>query len=135
MDLNPRGRIASVELSRTPATDDDLRHLVGLDYVWCVSLYDTAVTDRGLTHLAGLGNLKWVDVENTQVTKAGLLQLARLRKVITVWVGGTPITDSDVAELKARMPQTSFRRSLENPDPFFPPPGTDGQARASRSLP
>ncbi|MCA9247948.1 MAG: hypothetical protein KDA42_12555 [Planctomycetales bacterium] len=110
MDLNPAGRIASVELSRTPATDNDLRHLEGLSHVWCVSLYDTSITDAGLAHVRGLGNLKWLDVENTRVTAQGLRQLTGLKKLITVWIGGLDISDDEIRQLQEAMPATTFRR-------------------------
>jgi len=110
MDLSPEGRIASVELSRTQVTDDDLRHLDRLPRVWCVSLYDTQVTDRGLKFLAHLHNLKWLDVENTAVTGTGLRELTGLEKIITVWAGGTGVTSEEFEQLENAMPNTTFRR-------------------------
>jgi len=68
-------------------------------------------TDADLEHLKGLNWLEYLDFTNTQVTDAGLEYLKPLKalKRLSLW-GDTQVTDAGVEKLKKSLPNLQVRR-------------------------
>src|SRR5205823_4436567 len=75
---SPDRPVLKVRLDGPHVTDQALKHLVGLERLHTLDLFDTRVTDAGLKHLEGLKNIKWLDLESPHVTDAGLERLRGL---------------------------------------------------------
>lgn len=130
------GEVVSVNLSDTPATDEDLMHLVvlsslerlvlndtkitddGLRYVsQCralreLSLWDTAVTDQGLRHLSRLRELESLSLVGTQVSDAGLSEVASMPKLKRLMLNHTAVTDEGYLRLRAALPECEIYASV-----------------------
>jgi hypothetical protein len=69
-----------------------------------LNLSRTPVTDQGLRHLAGCSNLKTLFLRKTRVTDAGLRRLHRMSSLHVIWLTGTEVTPDGVRELRAALP-------------------------------
>jgi hypothetical protein len=70
--------VVTIDLSRTQATDEDLRKLVetgGLSQLTKLDVSETAVGDGGLYHIRGVKTLQTLEVNDSRVTQAGIDEL------------------------------------------------------------
>jgi len=81
-----------------PVTDDDLRHLAGLENILCLKMSNGKVTDVGLRHLSGLKSLRVLEIRELPVT-AGEGQLAGLNNLCELRVSGTQVNDEGLQHL------------------------------------
>jgi Leucine-rich repeat (LRR) protein len=75
------GKIRSIDLSRTPASDAQLAYLAGLTALRKLRLDTTEIGDGGMAHVGKLKMLEDLDLTNTMVSDAGLAQLSGLGKL------------------------------------------------------
>jgi len=81
-----------------PVTDDDLRHLAGLENILCLRMSNGKVTDVGLHHLSGLKSLRVLEIRELPVT-AREGQLAGLNNLCELHVSGTQLNDEALQHL------------------------------------
>jgi hypothetical protein len=91
--------VIEVDLSRTKATNDDLKYLGGLPHVARILCQDTAISDAGLEHLEGLRQLREAYLTAMPITDAGLAHLKGLRNLRLLWLFETKITDKGLVYL------------------------------------
>jgi hypothetical protein len=95
--------LVSINLAYTPARDDDLRALDGLNLRALsdvnVSACDS-ITGEGFRYLRGAPNLKEVHAAKTDFNDAGLEQLAQFRRLEKVDLRGTKVTPAGVKRFK-----------------------------------
>jgi len=100
-----QGKIRTVRLSRTAATDRDLVHLAGLSGLKALYLDDTRISDAGLQHLAGLTGLETLSVNYTRISDAGLEHLKGLKGLRSLALLDTEVTAAALRELKKTRPE------------------------------
>ncbi|MEM7385655.1 MAG: c-type cytochrome domain-containing protein [Verrucomicrobiota bacterium] len=86
-DLSPCARLRVLQLNRTSVSDAGLVHLGALAELQSLNLYGTKVTDEGLRHLAGLKRLQKLYLWQTKVTKSGAAKLKKALPGVTVNMG------------------------------------------------
>lgn len=120
-----QGRIISVDLSDTEATDEELaaisvlphvrtinctnaHHiqgevldlLVGLKNLETLYLVGTDLDDDGLTRVRHLTSIKTLNLDGTRITDAGMPALDNLVNLQTLVLGDTAITDQGLVQLR-----------------------------------
>jgi Leucine-rich repeat (LRR) protein len=119
------GRVVSVDLSDTPATDEelaairvfpdvrtinctnargikgtDLDVLVDLKNLETLYLVGTSLDDTGLSRLKDLKSLKTLHLGRTNITDAGMPALDNLTNLQTLSLGNTAVTDAGLIQLR-----------------------------------
>lgn len=125
LNYDDQGRVVSVNLSDTQATDEELAAIRVLPYVRTVncsnasritgsSLYllanlknletlflvGTDLEDSGLAGVQNLTSLKTLNLDGTKITDAGMPALANLKNLQTLVLGDTAITDRGLVQLR-----------------------------------
>jgi hypothetical protein len=125
LSYDEQGRVVSVNLSDTQATDEELAAISALPYVHTInctnahriagnSLYllgnlknletlylvRTDLEDSGLAGVQNLMSLKTLSLDGTGITDAGMPALANLNNLQTLVLGDTAITDSGLVPLR-----------------------------------
>lgn len=80
-----------LDLSKTPATDADLKHVAGLSGLTSLHLNGTNLTDAGLAAIGGLRDLQGLHIADTKVTSAGLAQVSRLKNLLQLDLSHTEV--------------------------------------------
>ena len=89
----------SVNLSRSPASEDALTQLAGIGGLRALKLADTKLTDAGLSKLAALTQLESLDLSGTQIMGSGLRDLEALPKLTALHLNRTSIGDDSLDNL------------------------------------
>jgi len=92
-------RVASVDLSRTGVTDDDLQCMVPLVDMRELRLGQTQINGSGLNILKSMPWLETLDLANTGVTDASLDALRKLTRLKILDLRTTPVTDASLVFL------------------------------------
>jgi hypothetical protein len=125
LGFDSEGRVISVNLSDTQATDNELAAIGVLPYVRTINctnaggikgaglesvarlpnletlyLVGTEVDDAGLARLAGLKSLKTLHLGRTRITDAGMPALDGLENLQTLSLGNTEVTDKGLVQLR-----------------------------------
>jgi Leucine-rich repeat (LRR) protein len=120
-----QGRIITVDLSDTNATDEELAAISVLPEVRTINcsnahritgkslgllaklknletlyLVDTALDDDGMSRLRGLTSLKTLNLDGTPITDAGMPAIDNLVNLQTLVLGNTKITDKSLVQLR-----------------------------------
>lgn len=103
-----KNNIVSLQLSRMPVTDEDLKTIGAFRNLRTLNLSFTAIKGNGLRYLSGLQHLRQLSLSGTGVQPAQLHVLAPIKTLHTVQIWNTSLTTNDLAALKARFPQTAF---------------------------
>jgi hypothetical protein len=82
-----------------PVSDEDLRHLAGLQNILALKLNRSHVTDAGLQHLADLKSLRVLEMSGLPVTAAGVRHLAGLESLCELHLGWSQADDGSVEAL------------------------------------
>jgi Leucine-rich repeat (LRR) protein len=124
-NYDDQGRIISVDLSDTEATDEELAAISVLPHVRTVNcsnarrikgsglvflgdlknletlyLVGTQLDDSGLSRAANLTSLKTLNLDGTQITDAGMPAIDNLVNLQTLVLGNTKITDKALVQLR-----------------------------------
>jgi hypothetical protein len=91
--------IASVDLSGTPATSEDLKPLAALSELQYLNLNRTQIASGGLAPLAGLTKLTVLLLADTRIDDGDLVHLHRLRNLARLDLGATGISDAGLRHL------------------------------------
>jgi internalin A len=84
-------------------TDEDLKKLPDVPFLFGLNLGNSQVTDAGLKELASLKNLSALELDHTKVTNAGMKELTELKYLQALSLWSTKITDvglKEIAKLK-----------------------------------
>lgn len=124
-------------LMSTPATDDSLTPLKGLNNVVELNVAGSKITDKGLQligtldtlvnlhlertqigddalgALKGLKNLEYLNLYGTPVTDKGMAQLAGLKNLKKIYLWETKVTDAGAASLQKALPELKINRGWE----------------------
>lgn len=125
LNYDGEGRIISVDLSDTAATDEavaaisllphvrtinctnarqikgsSLDRLVGLKNLETLHLVGTELDDAGLSRIKDLTSLKTLNLNGTQITDAGMPAIDNLTNLQTLVLGDTKITDKGLVQLR-----------------------------------
>ena len=125
LNYDDQGRVVSVNLSDTQATDEELAAISALPYVRTVNcsnasritgsslhllanlknletlyLVRTDLKDSGLAGVQNLMSLKTLNLDGTKITDAGMPALANLKNLQTLVLGNTAITDRGLVQLR-----------------------------------
>lgn len=125
LNYDDQGRVVSVNLSDTQATDEELAAISMLPFVRTVNctnahrikgssldllanlknletlyLVRTDLEDSGLTGVQNLTSLKTLNLDGTRITDAGMPALANLKNLQTLVLGNTAITDRGLVQLR-----------------------------------
>jgi hypothetical protein len=92
--------IIGVDLSSTPVTDGDLRHLLHFRKLQHLDLRLTKVGDAGTQYLGFLKGLRSLNMFRTNLGDAGLERLKDLKDLETLLIGGTRVTDEGLKSLE-----------------------------------
>ncbi|SDD45354.1 FN3 associated domain-containing protein [Niabella drilacis] len=103
-----KNNIISLQLSRMPVTDEDLKTIGTFSNLKTLNLSFTTVKGEGLRYLAGLQHLKQLSLSGTAIQPGQLVALAPLKALRTVQIWNTSFTAKDLAVLKNRFPKTAF---------------------------
>lgn len=104
--------LATLSLSYTTVTDDDLAALRQLPALRELELAGTAIGDAGLAHVGAVSQLRALDLSTCRaITPAGYAQLATLRELETLKLPNTGIDD---AGLRALAPLRLRRLDVTN---------------------
>jgi hypothetical protein len=130
------GEVTGVQLTDTPATNNDLKHLAVLPTVERIllsgtkvdddgipllkvcpklkylALNDTAITDQGLSHVTAFQDLEMLSLSGTKITDAGLAHLARLPRLKQLWLRNTAITDAGYQKLQSALPDCEIQSDV-----------------------
>jgi hypothetical protein len=91
--------LKSIDLSRTPVTDDDIKSLSKMKTLEELSLSQTTIGNEGLAALEGMPELRILDLTDTKVTSTGLAPLARLPKLQVLALTWRKLTREDLMEM------------------------------------
>lgn len=103
-----KNNIISLQLSKMPITDEDLKIIGGFSNLRTLNLSFTSIKGEGINYLTGLQNLKHLSLSGTTVSSNSLKPLAQLKKLQSIQVWNTPINQQDIASLKTVFLKTSF---------------------------
>jgi hypothetical protein len=106
------GHVVAVDLTGTPAKDDDLGVLADFPDLERAKLGTPDITDAGMKHVAVLKKLRWLDLEASAVGDDGIAALAGLESVEDISLKRTGIGDAAFAAL-ARMPNVKHIRAAQ----------------------
>ena len=120
-----QGRIISVDLSDTEATDEEvaaisvlphvrtincsnahhitgstLNQLVNLKNLETLYLVNTELDDNGLSRLRDLTSLKTLNLDGTLITDTGMPAIDNLTNLQTLSLGNTKVTDKGLVQLR-----------------------------------
>jgi hypothetical protein len=104
--LEELSHVRVLKLYDVPVSDDDLRHIAGLETLVQLDLYHSQIGDGGLTHLAGLHRLESLSIHGTRITDDGLARIAGLRELQALNLAMTNVSDTGLQHLA---PLTALR--------------------------
>ena len=102
--LEVRDQLVSLNLSRMPVTDEDLKTVTKFTNLESLNLNNTEITGEGLKGLASLRNLRSLAVSGTRVGKEHLQAIASAQKLEEVFIWNTSVSPTDVETLKEEFP-------------------------------
>lgn len=100
--------IVSLQLSKMPVTDEDLKIIGTYTNLRSLNLSFTAIKGDGLKYLNGLQNLKELSLSGTGINAGKLKPLAQLKKLKSVQIWNTAINDKDMVAIKSDFKATHF---------------------------
>ncbi|WP_018628981.1 FN3 associated domain-containing protein [Niabella aurantiaca] len=103
-----RNNIVSLQLSKMPVTDEDLKTVGTFSNLRSLNISFTSVKGDGLRYLTGLQHLKQLSLSGTGIRPGQLNVLAPLKSLQSVQIWNTAFTDKDLAALKNRFRRTVF---------------------------
>lgn len=102
--LEVREQLISLNLSRMPVRDEDLRIISRFSNLEILNLNNTAVTGDGLKPLTSLTKLESVSLSGTDISVSALRGLGEISSLKEVYVWNTSVSASDVQALKRDFP-------------------------------
>jgi uncharacterized membrane protein len=101
-------QIVTLNLSKMPVTDDDLKLLSGFENLEVLNLNFTKLTGLGIANLKSCINLKSISLAGTKVTSESLLPLLTLQNLNSIYIWNTSITDTQKNDLEKGYPKIDF---------------------------
>lgn len=101
-------QLVSLNLSKMPVQDGDLRAIEGFPHLEVLNLNNTAVTGSGFTALTTLPALRSLSVAGTSVTVEALRKLGELPSLQEVFIWNTSVSADMVAALKSAFPNVKW---------------------------
>jgi hypothetical protein len=94
------GKSEQIRLDHVLVTDDDLRHLDGLeDSLLRINLSRTEITNDGLARLSHFPRLEQLRLASSRIDDAGLLYLAELKHLRFLHLIDVPLSDAGLEHL------------------------------------
>ncbi|HEX2846490.1 MAG TPA: DUF2231 domain-containing protein [Chitinophagaceae bacterium] len=103
-----KNNIVSLQISKMPVTDEDLKIIGSFSNLRALNLSFTAIKGEGINYLTSLQQLKHLSLSGTAVSSNNLRSLAQLKKLQSIQVWNTSITPQDIASLKTDFSKTIF---------------------------
>jgi uncharacterized membrane protein/Leucine-rich repeat (LRR) protein len=101
-------QIVTVNLSKMPVTDDDLKVFSDFENLEVLNLNFTKLTGPGIANLKSCKNLKSVSLAGTKITSESLLPLLTIPSLNSVYIWNTSITDTQKTDLEKKYPKVNF---------------------------
>jgi uncharacterized membrane protein len=95
-----RKQIISLNLSKMPVTDEDLKTIARFDNLQRLNLNFTEITGSGLKHLSSLGSLMSLSLSGTKVNSASVQNLRGLKKLEHIYLWNTRVDRNDMKLLE-----------------------------------
>jgi uncharacterized membrane protein len=105
-------QVVTLNLSKMPVTDDDLKVLGELKNLEKLNLNFTSISGAGLNHLASLGRLTSLALSGTSVTRGYLEQLLQHQTIQEIFIWNTRINEQEKIDLEEQYPNTRFVHQL-----------------------
>jgi hypothetical protein len=102
--LDVRDQLVSLNLSKMPVTDDDLKTVAKFSNLENLNLNNTEITGDGLKHLIGLPNLRSLSLSGTRISEEHLRDVASAAKLQEVYIWNTSVSAAEVESLKKDFP-------------------------------
>ena len=102
-------QVISLQLSKIPVRDEDIKYITRLDNLRRLNLNFTDVTGKGLKMLSSLKNLRSLSLSGTKIDYDDLTQalpLFETLEMVAIW--DTGITPSELSALESRFRHISF---------------------------
>ena len=101
-------QLISLNLSKMPVKDQDLKVLAKFPNLEILNLNYTEITGEGLGELAALPHLRSLSVSGTQVSLTALRDLGKSKSLREVYIWNTPVSDQDLAGLRKDFPRINW---------------------------
>ncbi|HRC32928.1 MAG TPA: FN3 associated domain-containing protein [Bacteroidia bacterium] len=111
--LTVKEQLISLNLNKTPTTDEQLKTIGQLIELRKLNLAFTNITGKTLGELNKLQELRQLSLSGTSIKKDDVLKLSALKKLTHVYVWSTPLTDADIADLKSKMKNVEFEKGFK----------------------
>ena len=106
--LDVKDQLISLNLSRMPVKDEDMKTIGRFDNLEVLNLNNTDITGEGLKFLTSLEKLRSLSVSGTAVSKDALIGLASANSLQEVFVWNTSVSAEDVSQLRKRFPDVRW---------------------------
>jgi hypothetical protein len=93
-------KLQKLNLFQSQVGDDGLKYLQKLPGLISVPMGYTQISDAGLIHLKDLTQLDYLGLRGDNVTSAGLVHLQNLTNLTGLYLGETKVTDEGLVHLK-----------------------------------
>jgi uncharacterized membrane protein len=97
-----KDNIVSINLSKMPVTDTDIKALTAFGRLRKLNLSFTNITGAGLQQLAGLPELRHLSIAGTKLKSDDLAPLVSLKKLTSLYLWNTGIDEKDMESLKKK---------------------------------
>lgn len=102
--LDVKEQLISVNLSRMPVGDSDLKTIAKFENLEVLNLNNTEVTGSGLKELSGLPKLRSLSLSGTGISAPVLRDLAGMKNLKEVFLWNTKVGVEEVASLRKEFP-------------------------------
>ena len=102
--LEVKEQLISLNLSKMPVQDADLKIISQFGNLEVLNLNNTSITSAGLTSLISLSKLRSISLAGTDISVAPLRELARINTLGEVFIWNTPVTVDEAKALKREFP-------------------------------
>jgi hypothetical protein len=110
-------QIVSLELSKLPVADEDLKYIAGFENLRKLNLNFTEISSDGLKTLSSLPRLDHLSLSGTKLSYKGLLEnLGNFKSLRTLALWDTPLSAPEVQQLKSAFTQIEFLDGFDGDD-------------------
>jgi len=106
--LDVKEQLISLNLSRMPVEDSDVRIISRFTNLEILNLNNTRVTSEALKELVQLQKLRSLSLSGTDVTASALKGLKKMENLEEVFLWNTSVTEADIAALQKELPPIRF---------------------------
>lgn len=106
--LSVKAQLVSLDLSRMPVTDEDLKTIAGFENLRKLNLNFTGITGAALHELKKLKHLRSLSLSGTYIQAGQLALLKDFPQLRTVYAWNTPVTNAQIEKLQPHLKNIRF---------------------------